>query len=153
MIFYERPDLPGERASHYRLLEIKGVDELKVVMSEALGLKAVVRKLRQLFLWRDVRIHLDEVDGLGCFIELEAVARPGSDLSDERAKVASLQAEFEIEDANLVAASYCDLMSNPDGLGEWIGADRLVQLLESHSADPGLRRDLEELACEMDPIP
>ena len=59
-----------------------------------------VTKRRRLLLWEGVRIHLDEVEGLGSYLELEAVAEagPDSDLSAERDKVERLRAELGIED-------------------------------------------------------
>jgi homotetrameric cytidine deaminase len=57
-----------------------------------------------------VRIHLDEVDGQGSFLELEAVAADGSDLSSEHEKVERLRGELAVDDANLVAESYSDLL-------------------------------------------
>jgi adenylate cyclase, class 2 len=73
--------------------------------------KAEVAKERRLFLWDGVRIHLDRVDGLGDFIEFEAVADAGSDLSREEAQVATLRREFKIDDADLVAVGYCEMVS------------------------------------------
>jgi adenylate cyclase, class 2 len=67
------------------------VAELRAALSSALGIKVVVAKKRSLFLWNEVRIHLDEVKGLGNFIEFEAVAGYGSDLSREKAHVATMR--------------------------------------------------------------
>lgn len=69
-----------------------------------------------------MRIHLDQVDGLGSFVEFEAIASSGSDLSREEAQAKSLRQAFEIEEADLVGGSYCDLMMsratavNPSGV-------------------------------------
>ena len=70
----------------------------------------VVTKRRRLLLLENVRIHLDEVEGLGSFIELEALAGGASDLAGEHAQVAGLTEQLEIEDAALVAESYSDLL-------------------------------------------
>ena len=65
-------------------------------------------------MWREVRIHLDEVDGLGTFIELEAVARPESDLTREHALVRELREAFAITDARLLSRGYADqLLGRP----------------------------------------
>ena len=111
LIGYERADLLGGRESRYRIIETDQPDELKAALRGTLGLKVVVAKKRWLFLWEGVRIHLDQVAGLGDFIEFEAIADATSDLSHEEAQVARLRQAFEIEDANLVGASYCDLVS------------------------------------------
>lgn len=91
--------------------EIDQPEELKAALRSALGLKAVVKKKRWLFLWEGVRIHLDQVTGLDAFIEFEAIADAPSDLSHQEAQVARLRQAFGIEDADLVGASYCDLVS------------------------------------------
>jgi adenylate cyclase, class 2 len=70
----------------------------------------VVEKKRQLFLWHGVRIHLDLVEALGSFIELEAIVTTGSDLSRERQRVEALRGEFGLADLDLVAGSYGDLI-------------------------------------------
>ena len=66
---------------------------------------------------RAVRIHLDRVDGLGDFIELEAVAPASSDLADERRLVAQLRDAFGISTDELVAISYADQLENTAPIG------------------------------------
>ncbi|MDX6664158.1 MAG: cytidine deaminase, partial [Solirubrobacteraceae bacterium] len=78
------------------------------VLGAALGIRAVVVKRRRLFLWRDVRIHLDEVEELGTFVELEAVAAPESDLTAEHRRVVELRGALGITDERLVATGYAD---------------------------------------------
>ena len=69
----------------------------------------MVAKRRRLLLWEgSVRIHLDAVEGLGTFVELEAVAEPGSDLAREHDQVARLRDALGIRDAALVEGSYAD---------------------------------------------
>lgn len=109
LIAYERPDRVGQRESRYGIVHVNQVDELKLALSSALGIKVVVAKKRHLFLWKEVRIHLDEVEGLGNFIEFEAVASDGSDLSREEAHVATLRQAFAIDDSSVIGGSYCDL--------------------------------------------
>lgn len=78
-------------------------------LTAALGVRVVIEKRRRLFLWEGVRIHLDAVEGLGSFLELEALAPAGSDLSYEQGQVRALRQALAIEDADLVGVSYCDL--------------------------------------------
>ena len=77
-------------------------------MGAALGVLVAVEKSRRLLLWRNVRIHLDEVPGLGNFIELEAVAEPDSDLADEYRHVAELRDALDITSEQILAAGYSD---------------------------------------------
>jgi adenylate cyclase class 2 len=98
------------RLSRYRIIEIEDAEGLKAALSESLGTRVVVSKRRRLFIWRDVRIHLDRVDGLGAFLEFEAVAPGHSDLADERKKVKHLREVFGIEAQDLIDRSYSDLI-------------------------------------------
>jgi adenylate cyclase class IV len=77
LIYYERFDEAIERESNYRIICIEDPEALMDALAAALGVLISVEKSRQLLLWHDVRIHLDEVPGLGSFIELETVAPPG----------------------------------------------------------------------------
>jgi homotetrameric cytidine deaminase len=70
-----------------------------------------------------VRIHLDDVDGLGHWVELEAVAPPDSDLSAEHAKVAELREALGITDDRIVAEGYAAML-----LAQGAATDRLVDL-------------------------
>jgi len=110
LISYVRADEPQERLSRYRIVEVEDAEGLKAALSESLGTLAVVSKRRRLFLWRDVRIHLDWVDGLGDFLEFEAVAHEQSDLADERQKVQQLWDAFGIRSEDLIDRSYSDLI-------------------------------------------
>lgn len=111
LIAYERPDLPDQKESRYRIVEIADASGLEEALAGALGICAVVRKARRLFLLEDVRIHLDSVDGLGSFIEFEGVAGPQDvDLARFEAQLADLRRSFHIDDARLVGGSYCDLI-------------------------------------------
>src|SRR5215213_1650988 len=92
LIAYERPDTAAERVSDYRLVPVPDPAALRAALEATDGILAVVAKARRLLLWEDsVRIHLDAVEGLGSFLELEAVAAPGSDLAREHDQVARLR--------------------------------------------------------------
>jgi len=108
LIQYERADEAIERASNYQIVPIQDPDGLKDALAAALGILVAVEKSRHLLLWRNVRIHLDEVPGLGNFIELEAVADPDSDLSREYENIAELREALGITDGRILAAGYSD---------------------------------------------
>jgi homotetrameric cytidine deaminase len=117
LIQYRRPDSIEARTSTYRRVPVEDPDALREALDAAFGPLIVVNKRRRLLLRDGLRIHLDEVEGLGSYLELEAVAAPESDLTEEQEKVERLQAELEIDDADLVAASYSDLLlEGPDVL-------------------------------------
>ncbi len=108
LIAYERPDDAAERVSSYRLVPVPDPGALRAALSAASGVRAEVVKRRRLLLWETVRIHLDEVEGLGTFLELEAVADAGSDLTRERRQIAELRTVLEIRDEALREGSYAD---------------------------------------------
>lgn len=119
LIQYERTDEAIERASNYRLIPIHDPHGLKEALATALGILIVVEKSRHLLLWRNVRIHLDDVPGLGSFIELEAVAEPDSDLSAEYENIAELRQALAITDERILAVGYSDeLLAVGDGRTE-----------------------------------
>jgi homotetrameric cytidine deaminase len=111
LVGYARADAADARTSAYRLVEVPDPEGLRAALDEALGVRAVVVKRRRLLLWEGVRIHLDEVEGLGRFVELEALADEGSDLAREHALVARLRTELGLADEDLVAGSYADLVA------------------------------------------
>jgi homotetrameric cytidine deaminase len=110
LIAYERPDAAGERVSGYRLVPVAEPAPLREALAAANGIAVEVVKRRRLLMWETVRIHLDEVRGLGSFVELEAVVQPGSDLTRERAQVARLRGALDIRDDALVEGSYADAL-------------------------------------------
>ena len=114
LIQYDRPDAAAARESRYRLTAVPEPDELRASLDAALGTLVVVDKQRHLLLWDGVRIHLDTVDGLGSFVELEGVAPPESDLSAEEEKVARLREALGIEE--ILTGSYSDRLLGADAL-------------------------------------
>jgi adenylate cyclase class 2 len=111
LIQFARADEPQARESRYRIVEVAGdAETLVAALDAALGVRGVVEKRRRLLLWRDVRIHLDVVERLGTFVELEAVAPPASDLTVEHARVAELREALGIVDERLVERGYAALL-------------------------------------------
>ena len=110
LIQYRRAVSSEARESAYRRVDAVDAEGLRAALGEAYGELVTVDKRRRLLLWEGVRIHLDRVDGLGEFVELEAVAPPESDLSAEHDQVARLRRDLGIGDAGLVAAGYADLL-------------------------------------------
>jgi homotetrameric cytidine deaminase len=104
LIAYARPDDAAVRVSAYRV--VPASEGTREALAETVGVDVVVEKRRRLLLWETVRIHLDEVAGLGAFVELEAVAEPDSDLSREHAQVAHLREALGI--GELRDGSYAD---------------------------------------------
>src|SRR5919206_80489 len=74
LIAYRRPDDDEARVSEYLRVAVPDAAALRDALDAAYGTRVVVAKKRRLLLWQDVRIHLDEVEGLGSYMELEAIA-------------------------------------------------------------------------------
>jgi adenylate cyclase class IV len=110
LVWYARPDQKGPKASQYQLVPISNPETLKAALSAALGIRGVVRKRREVFLAGSVRIHLDQVDGLGDFVEFEAVLGPEMDDAAGRAALGRLIEAFAIDPANLIPGSYGDML-------------------------------------------
>jgi homotetrameric cytidine deaminase len=111
LIAYRRPDTTEAQESAFIRAPAGDPDRLRQALDAALGTTVVVVKRRRLFVWEHVRIHLDDVDGLGTFIELEAMVGPGLNTPEQAVdKVARLRAELAISDASLVATGYSDLL-------------------------------------------
>jgi adenylate cyclase, class 2 len=114
LIGYARPDRSDPVVSAYEIAPVLDPGAVASVLQQTLGVRAVVEKARRLLLWRDVRIHLDRVAGLGDFLEIEAVAAgPGGPAAQEP-KVAELRRALAISDDRLVAIGYADLLQRFD---------------------------------------
>lgn len=109
LVWYARPDQKGPKESQYQLVPISNPETLKAALAAALGVRRVVQKRREIFLLHNVRIHLDEVVGLGSFLEFEAVLGPELDDAAGRAQLEQLIETFAIDPADLLSGSYGDM--------------------------------------------
>jgi len=108
LVFYRRPDVVGAKGCDYVIAIVDA--PVKTVLTAALGTLAVVEKVRALYLWDNVRIHLDQVVGLGDFIEFEAVLSEGHDDADGGRKVAHLEEAFGLTPSDLLGTSYLEMV-------------------------------------------
>jgi predicted adenylyl cyclase CyaB len=107
LVPYLRPDQKGPRRSDYRIVPVPDAEGTKALLSEILGVHRVVAKQREIFLVDNVRIHLDRVEGLGTFLELEAIFDgDASAEAAEQRKVEDLMKELGVAESDLVATSY-----------------------------------------------
>jgi predicted adenylyl cyclase CyaB len=81
-----------------------------LVLGRVLGIRGVVDKRREVFRLGASRIHLDEVRGLGSFLEIEVVLRPGDTPAEGERIARDLLATLGIPDEALVAQAYVDLV-------------------------------------------
>jgi predicted adenylyl cyclase CyaB len=109
LIAYDRPDERGARVSDYRLVPVERPTEMKEALERALGIRAVVAKERELWLLRQTRIHLDRVEGLGAFVELETVVGHRT-LEAAGQEFEEVVAAIGLEMADSLDGSYVDLV-------------------------------------------
>jgi predicted adenylyl cyclase CyaB len=111
LIRYERTNAASVRRSDYLIAGTGDPQVMLEILSSALNLAGVVKKTRTLYLAGQTRIHLDRVEGLGDFLELEVVLRPGQSDAEGKAIAAKLLAEFGAADEDLIAEAYIDLLA------------------------------------------
>ena len=100
----------GPKRSNYSIFETHDPNGLKNTLSLALGVRGVVRKKRTLYLVGQTRVHLDEVEGLGEFMELEVVLRPGQPDAEGQAIARDLMTRLGVEEKDLLECAYMDLL-------------------------------------------
>jgi predicted adenylyl cyclase CyaB len=110
LIFYRRDDSAGPRESHFIKSPIPDPKSLAEALGAALGVLGELRKRRTLYLSGQTRIHLDEVEGLGDFLELEVVLEDEQSLEEGSRIARGLMAELGISDEDLVPVAYIDLL-------------------------------------------
>jgi predicted adenylyl cyclase CyaB len=112
LIFYVRPDSLEPVESRYSLVAVPDPPGLHEFLSQALGVKTVVRKTRSLYHAGQTRIHLDDVEGLGTFVELEVVLLPGESPADGTRIAHDLMDRLGIGREDLVEVAYADLATS-----------------------------------------
>lgn len=108
LIQYFRPDVGGPKLSTYHKLDLDEPKLMETILAESVGIKGEVKKLRHLFLLEQTRIHLDDVEGLGYFLEFEVVLRPEQSVEDGTEIANAMMKKFEIEDKDLIQGAYMD---------------------------------------------
>lgn len=108
LIAYDREDAAGARASDYGLYPTGDAALLDEVLGRALERSGVLDKTRHLLIFRNTRIHLDDVVGLGRFVELETVIQDQSE-SDAVAEHDEVITMLGLGDAERIAVGYLDL--------------------------------------------
>lgn len=111
LIRYERSDVADARCSRYLIARTTDPQVLKDILSKTLGIAGVVRKTRTLYLIGQTRVHIDEVEGLGTFLELEVVLRREQPEAEGKAMIERLMFEFGVGKQQLIPEAYIDLIA------------------------------------------
>jgi predicted adenylyl cyclase CyaB len=109
LICYHRSDVSGPKQSDYSISRTADPAGLRTVLADALSIRGIVRKQRDLYLVGQTRIHFDDVEGLGRFIELEVVLQDNQTAEDGARIAEALMAALQIRSADLVEGAYIDL--------------------------------------------
>ena len=110
LIHYHRSDEDGPKRSDYVLAPAPEPESLRAALTRAMGLLGRVRKDRILLLVGPTRIHLDRVEGLGDFLELEVMLQGDQTEAEGTAIAHDLMARLQIAPSQLVSGAYLDLL-------------------------------------------
>jgi predicted adenylyl cyclase CyaB len=110
LVGYSRAGQHALQLSDYQIVPVPDPSSMKALLTRNLGVLAEVRKRRTLLLHENVRLHLDDVDGLGFYGEIEAVLDEQSDLDAEQAFVDRTLAVLKIGRTELIEVSYFELL-------------------------------------------
>ena len=112
LIFYRRPDQAGPKESFFLISPTASPDTLREALTLAYGRAGRVRKQRTLYLAGRTRIHLDRVEDLGHFLELEVVMAEGEPAEAGVAVAHDLLAKLGVAQSQLVERAYVDLLND-----------------------------------------
>lgn len=112
LIYYTRPDREGPKRSDYHIFHTSDPANLRRVLDLAYGIRGVVRKTRYLYMVGQTRVHLDDVKGLGQFMELEVVMREGQSDAEGQAIAEGLMTSLGVEKTDLLEGAYMDLLES-----------------------------------------
>lgn len=113
LIHYHRADSPEAKASDYVRAPVPEPAALREALARACGLRGRVQKQRWLCLVGTTRIHLDRVQGLGDFMELEVVLQDGQSDAEGQAVAEALMQQLGLAGAERLAGAYLDLQPAP----------------------------------------
>jgi len=111
LIFYRRADQAGPKESFYLITPATAPDALRECLSLAYGQVGRIRKNRTLFIVGETCIHLDRVEGLGDFLELEVVLADGEHVETGKAVARDLMEKLGILPNQLIEGAYIDLLT------------------------------------------
>lgn len=111
LIYYERNDQPGPKRSDYYISETHAPLSLKDVLGKAYGIRGTVKKIRTLYICGNTRIHVDRVDGLGNFMELEVVLNDAQNEADGESISNDIMSRLNIKREDLLDNAYIDMIA------------------------------------------
>jgi len=111
LVYYERPNQAGPKRSDVFLAFPEDTDGVRDVLSKALGVLCVVRKHREILFIGNTKFHLDEVDELGSFVEIEVIDHDdGLPVNELEATCQRYMTALGIRTGDLITDSYSDML-------------------------------------------
>ncbi|HEX6182061.1 MAG TPA: class IV adenylate cyclase [Chitinophagaceae bacterium] len=111
LIFYSRAETGGTKQSNVEMMQVADPPVLRNILAKAMGVLAVVNKRREIYYIDNVKFHLDTLEGLGEFVEIEACDRfehiPVERLKEQCEEYMKL---FGVKEEDLVKKSYSDMV-------------------------------------------
>ena len=111
LIFYQRENHSGPKSSTYNIAVTSDPSQLRAVLANAYGESIIVRKIRHLYCLGRTRIHIDKVEELGDFLELEVVLNETDNLTDAKDEARALMEKLKIIPSDLIDVAYADLLT------------------------------------------
>ncbi|MEZ2350789.1 class IV adenylate cyclase [Caballeronia sp. RCC_10] len=111
LIFYQRDDRDGPKVSYYSRSPVTNAEAMHALLAQALTTRGIVSKERHVYLVGRTRIHLDRVDGLGDFVELEVVLGQDDEEAGGHQEAHDMFARLGVAQADLVPLAYVDLLN------------------------------------------
>ncbi len=112
LVYYERENIKGIKTSSYSLYESKEPEILETILKSSLGVLVEVVKRREMYYIDNIKFNIDIVQGLGNFIEIEAITENSDDIEDLTKLVENYLLEFKIREEDIQSLSYSDLLLN-----------------------------------------
>ncbi|MCK4630691.1 MAG: class IV adenylate cyclase, partial [Bacteroidales bacterium] len=111
LIYYIRADSSGPKVSQYQISVTNEPENLRSILASSLGVRGIIKKQRTLYKIGFTRIHFDQVNDLGNFIELEFVMQDNTSKNEALQTIKNLMLKLEIQDNHLINKAYIDMVS------------------------------------------
>ena len=115
LIYYQRKDREGPKESDVMLFHPHKNSSLKETLSQALEILIIIKKKREIYFINNIKFHIDKVENLGSFIEIEAIDNDGKIGQKELHKQCEQYMKlFKVKEEDLINCSYSDLLLNKE---------------------------------------
>ncbi len=117
LIFYDRANSSGPKASYFQLLKVEDPSGLKSILASTNGIRVIVKKKREIYFIDNVKFHIDTVPGLGHFMEIEAGNKTHPEMTEMelQEQCARFMNELGIRTEDLIDRSYSDMLADDNG--------------------------------------